>query len=263
MDSSTPLSSDRKRTRRPIPERVIKIIFALSGNRCAHPNCNQTLIEEASEQSAPAVVGEMCHIYASSDKGPRGNPSMSEGDRSEAENIILLCPTHHAIVDSQHETYPAAVLVQWKSERERSQKAHLSSSVKDIGYKELELAAEALLSSSANGSFSLGAIPPLEKIKKNGLGNEATLLLSLGGAKSVEVAEVLISAEQLIQNFPQRLKAGFVIKYSALKSSGMSGDSLFFALYDWAGGSGLDKGRQAAGLCILAHLFIICDVFER
>ena len=30
----------------------------------------------------------------------------------------MFCPTHHVIVDGQHETYPAELLKQWKEEHE-------------------------------------------------------------------------------------------------------------------------------------------------
>ena len=44
---------------------------------------------------------------------------------------------------------------------------------------------------------------------------------------------------------------------------GLSGDDLFYEMYEWAAGGGENLGRQAAGLCILSHLFILCDVFEK
>ena len=80
---------------------------------------------------------------------------------------------------------------------------------------------------------------------------------------SCEVADVLVQAAQLDPEFPERLSGGFVERYRRAKGEGLSGDDIFTELYDWAGGGGTDKAREAAGLCIIAHLFIICDLFEK
>jgi hypothetical protein len=85
----------------------------------------------------------------------------------------------------------------------------------------------------------------------------------LGAAKANEVERVLLNAEQLDTGFPDRLRAGFVAKYENLRNEGLFGDDLFLAMYEWAGGGGIDKGREVSGLCILTHLFVICDVFEK
>ena len=89
-------------------------MFALSGNKCAHPKCNIPVISPETK----GVVTDICHIYAVSADGPRGKSGLTEEERNSLENLILLCPTHHRIVDSQHENYPAEELKRWKLENE-------------------------------------------------------------------------------------------------------------------------------------------------
>ncbi|MBB4427860.1 hypothetical protein GGD66_006443 [Bradyrhizobium sp. CIR48] len=187
---------------------------------------------------------------------------MTEDQLREADNLIVFCPTHHAIIDAQHETYPASLLKQWKLQHERAYREKLTAKLTDIGFAELEVAAKALLAPSvaANGDYQ--TIPPAEKIEKNKLRSTSTMLLTLGAAKSREVERVLLASSQLDSEFPDRLRSGFVAEYKALKAEGLDGDDLFVAMYEWAGGEG-DKGREAAGLAILTHLFVICDVFEK
>ena len=74
---------------------------------------------------------------------------------------------------------------------------------------------------------------------------------------------MLLDAAQLDAGFPERLRNGFVIRYDALRAEVLEGDDLFLAMYEWSGGGGADKAREVAGLCILTHLFVICDVFEK
>lgn len=110
---------------------------------------------------------------------------------------------------------------------------------------------------------SLKTIPPADKIKKNGLGGRSKMLLTMGAANSSEVEEVLLKASQLDPEFADKLREGFVEKYREFLDEGLKGDDLFMAMYAWAGGASRDKTREAGGLCILAHLFLICDVFEK
>jgi hypothetical protein len=141
----------------------------------------------------------------------------------------------------------------------------LSSSISGVGFAELEIAAKSILSSSGHTTAinSLAIIPPQLKIDRNELGPTTSMLLSMGAAKSAEVEAMLIRAAQLDPQFPERLSAGFVARYGAAKARGLPGDDIFNELYEVVGGGGVDKGRSAAGLCIIAHLFIICDIFEK
>jgi hypothetical protein len=188
---------------------------------------------------------------------------MTEKERSQADNLMLFCPTHHVIVDGQHETYTATLLLAWKHRHERRYRDTISAKLTDIGYAELEFVARALVAApfGVNGDYQ--NIPPASKIKKNGLGETSTMLLTLGAAKSKEVERMLLGAAQLDSGFPDRLRSGFVAKYELLRADGLTGDDLFMGMYEWAGGGAATKAREAAGLCILTHLFVICDVFEK
>lgn len=244
--------------------RTLKILFALSGNQCAEPGCTEPIIALSTHASPPLVVGQIAHIFAISEDGPRGKAALTEKELNQASNLLLLCPTHHVKVDGQYETYPAPILTDWKTRHENKYGETVSASISDVGYAELEVAARSLLSASSTApSSSLAIIPPQEKIDKNGLGPASTMFLSMGAAKSKEVEEVLIKTAQLDPDFPERLCAGFVARYRDAKAADLSGDDIFNALYEWAGGAGSDRVREAAGLCIIAHLFIICDIFEK
>lgn len=245
-------------------DRTLKILFALSGNQCAEPSCIEPIIAASTHASPELVVGQIAHIFAISEDGPRGKKGLTDKELNQASNLLLLCPTHHVKVDGQHETYPASLLLDWKTRHEKKYGETVSASITDIGYAELEVAARSLISaSSTTKPSSLAIVPPQQKIDKNGLGPASTMFLSMGAAKSKEVAEVLIKTSQLDANFPERLCAGFVARYGEAKAAHLSGDDIFNSLYEWAGGAGSDKVREAAGLCIIAHLFIICDIFEK
>ena len=99
-------------------DKTLKILFGLSGNQCTHPECTNNVIEPATEYSEAAVIAQICHIYAVSVAGPRGKGGLTDEELKSPENLILLCPTHHVVVDKQYETYPAKLLKQWKEVHE-------------------------------------------------------------------------------------------------------------------------------------------------
>jgi hypothetical protein len=70
--------------------------------------------------SGPVVLGEEAHIVAAEDNGPRGDPSMPIGERNAYFNLILLCPTHHSLIDKDNGMrYSAAALNRMKTDHEQ------------------------------------------------------------------------------------------------------------------------------------------------
>src|SRR5260370_2433379 len=46
------------------------------------------------------------------DLGPRGNPPLSFTDGNDENNLILLCPAHHAMIDKMPSEYPATRVIE-------------------------------------------------------------------------------------------------------------------------------------------------------
>jgi hypothetical protein len=91
---------------------IIKRLFAHSGNRCAFPRCKTSMVQ------GKTVVGRVCHIAAASPDGPRYDASQSPAQRHGYDNLILLCPTHHTVVDDDWETYTVDRLAKMKADHE-------------------------------------------------------------------------------------------------------------------------------------------------
>ncbi len=117
----------RKKPERNYTPRTLKRLFALSGNRCAYPECTNPIIVTSTGHSDDHVLGQVSHIYALRENGPRGKAGLTERELNEPENLILLCPTHHSVVDGQHETYPADLLKEWKNRQEKRTRSEISS----------------------------------------------------------------------------------------------------------------------------------------
>lgn len=245
---------------------TLKILFGQSGNECAEPSCSNPIIASATAESDAANVSHIAHIYALSEDGPRGKAGMTAKEINHHSNLILLCPTHHTTIDSQYETYPADLLLKWKEDHVRKHNDKLRAKISDIGYLELEMAAMALMADepihNEDSADPALPMPPDKKINKNHLTQSSVKLLKMGIAMSHEVKTMLRNAAQLNATFPDRLRDGFQAKYDEFVAEGLLGHDLFEALYVWSGGANSDPKRALAGLCLLSHLFVLCEVFE-
>lgn len=76
------------------------------------------LVEPEVGESAPAIIGEICHIHAVNPGGARWKDGLTSEELNSLENLILLCRNHHGVVDSQPEHYTAEMLREWKREHE-------------------------------------------------------------------------------------------------------------------------------------------------
>jgi len=94
----------------PKPE-VLRTLYLLSGNVCAHPGCTNVLINRDG-----VMVGDICHIEGV--EGPRFNPAMSNEQRRAAGNLVMFCKSHHAAVDGNEAKYTVAKLKQIKRQHE-------------------------------------------------------------------------------------------------------------------------------------------------
>jgi len=72
----------------------------------------------ATPQDDESVVGDECHIVSGQANGPRYDPAFPVDEVDSYPNLLLLCRTHHKMVDDQPETFTADILRQLKSNHE-------------------------------------------------------------------------------------------------------------------------------------------------
>lgn len=92
-----------------ITDRTIAQLWGMAAGRCSI--CKASIVER------DVKIGEMAHIIAKKKGGARGELSI-EGNINGYENLILLCPNHHAEVDGNPPAYPPERLHRLKDEHE-------------------------------------------------------------------------------------------------------------------------------------------------
>ena len=164
---------------------------------------------------------------------------------------------------TQPNTYTAQDLLDWKHNHEKWVNNQLRKAIIDVTFSELDLITKAISDTPSEPASDFDLTSPTEKLKKNNLSKSTHTLITLGLGKTAEVKSFINNLSQFDPQFPERLKAGFAEQYNKEKQKGLSGDSLFEALFDFASGYSTEFRQQAAGLAVLVYLFQLCEIFEK
>ena len=92
---------------------TVRRLFAHSGNLCAYPGCRSLMIDENGD-----FIGQICHIESAMPKGERFNPHMTNEDRREFRNLVLMCYQHH-IKTNREDVYTVERMKKIKANHER------------------------------------------------------------------------------------------------------------------------------------------------
>ena len=118
--------SEKKNKRGNDPSTTTKLIlFAKSGGRCQFEGCNENLLRD-NVTLRELNNSNIAHIVASSSNGPRGADNSQELS-TDIDNLMLLCKTHHKLVDDNPEEYTVESLKKMKLNQEEKVKELLDA----------------------------------------------------------------------------------------------------------------------------------------
>lgn len=99
-------------------DRTLKLLWGRAGGRCAMPECRVELLADATTYDPIVVIGEIAHIAAAQNGGPRADQAMPAAQRNDYDNLILLCQNCHAVIDGQPGTFTVERVKQIKADHE-------------------------------------------------------------------------------------------------------------------------------------------------
>lgn len=111
-----------------ISDKDLKLLWGRAAGRCSY--CNVGLTMEL-DRNDPIVIGEMAHVIARKENGPRGSELINEEERNTYKNLILLCPNHHKMIDKAPDQFSVAGILKWKRDHEES----IKNSIEGKAYK--------------------------------------------------------------------------------------------------------------------------------
>jgi SMODS-associated and fused to various effectors sensor domain/HNH endonuclease len=93
------------------------LLFVRAGGRCQFDGCNEYLLEHPVTLTE-GNFGQLAHIVAFSKEGPRGEVSSRPRNINDVNNLMLLCPICHKLIDDHPEQYTVATLEKYKTKHE-------------------------------------------------------------------------------------------------------------------------------------------------
>ena len=105
-----------------ITAKSIKLLWSNAAGRCSFEGCNERLTVGQAAEFAPYTLGEMAHIKGNKPGSNRYDASQSDEERDSYGNLILLCPTHHTLIDKpeNESSYTVEKLHEMKIKHEAS-----------------------------------------------------------------------------------------------------------------------------------------------
>ncbi len=101
------------------------MLFVRAGGHCQFDGCNRYLLEHEVTLTE-GNFAEVAHIVAFREDGPRGRAERQRAHVNAIENLMLLCPGCHKLVDDHPTEYPRSTLEKYKRQHEERIR-HLTS----------------------------------------------------------------------------------------------------------------------------------------
>ena len=122
-----------------ITEKAIKLLWSNAAGRCSFTGCPEKLTVEQAAHFAPYTLGEMAHIKGKRRGSNRYDETQTDEQRDSYENLILLCPTHHTLIDKPENegTSTVDILMEMKITHEKDISERLATE-KISGIEELK-----------------------------------------------------------------------------------------------------------------------------
>ncbi len=83
-----------------IPDKTKFLLWGKSAGRCQYEGCNKILWQDLVTR-AKFSTAYIAHIIADKEGGPRGDKILSERLKADISNLMLLCDTHHRLIDKE------------------------------------------------------------------------------------------------------------------------------------------------------------------
>lgn len=100
-----------------IPEKVKNLLWVHAGGRCEFDGCNKNLWLDILTKNITNSA-YIAHIIADEPGGSRGHLIVSREKCKDLSNLMLMCDTHHRLIDGNAEVYTIDILTKMKKMHE-------------------------------------------------------------------------------------------------------------------------------------------------
>src|SRR5262245_33659639 len=160
----------------------VRLLLAVrAGGICEFDSCRDYLFEHHLTLDAKNLA-EVAHIVAWSERGPHNDEAPRRADINEIDNLMLLCPKCHKLVDDEPDRFTVTVLRDFKQAHE-ARIRHLTSLVPEMKTTVVQL--KTLVRDQAVDipiAHVIGAVAPRYPVDKRGVVIDLTTITATGTA---------------------------------------------------------------------------------
>lgn len=252
-------------------DKTLKRLFGLSGNICAFPDCNKQLVNQMNAKNS-----NICHIEAANKGGERYRADMTDEERADYPNLILLCIQHHDETNNVSK-YSVKKLQEMKSNHETDILNKTLSNNPSMLANTINAIANINIDNIID-SGNLIVINPNDKLHYNAVKRNTAIIQEykvyrgkVNALYNELEAQGSIKKEKLLSNIKQiylRVKGEYIQDSTNIldiirKNSDNIYDDVYNVLYDKSKDSVYWKEDLALGIqLIMVDSFIRCKILE-
>lgn len=232
---------------------------------CGKPSCQQNLNIRTAKSGAMTTIGEMAHIIAAQDDGPRGEPTFAPELRERYDNLILLCPICHPEVDNpaNYGVFPKQELRSWKEQQRAQRRAAVARSREQPAIGELADLLDGLATADPVFGDSFDRVNLTKKIEVNSLSTTTSATIRRNVVHVPMVTNQIILVERFRPNYGEMIKTRMAAEWLSLADQGMQGDFAFATLKDMLMFNHGRVGSEGIVDIVLAYFFELCTILHR
>lgn len=197
-----------------ISDKSIKLLWSNAAGRCSFSSCGEKLTVAEAAGYAPYTLGEMAHIKGNKPGSNRYDENQTDKERDSYENLILLCPTHHTLIDKaeNEEHYRIEMLHEMKVEHETA----VANRLDGVKIEEVDQLKDQLSILLAENHQAWEQYGPLSDNAKKHPNNDAIYALWTSSRLSIivpndrEAMKLLIENRGLFLRTDQRIVSKFI-----------------------------------------------------
>lgn len=206
-----------------ISDRTKRLLWSSSAGYCQNPGCHNYFFVFFKDGSISSLE-ELAHVIGRHEKGPRGISYLDTTERDAYENIILLCPTCHTLIDKNPLQFSVEMLHDWKQQHEEAIKRTFVVPI----YQDREALAKAVHNLLRKNKVIFMQYGPHSSNVTNPLADEVEVWIRYVISDIIpnnhKIADLLNENEHLLSDDEKDVFDKFILHQQAFEYNHISGD---------------------------------------